>query len=102
MSRSFLMRANTVARASGVVQVDDVLVSGVNQIAVPARDDREGQADLSLRQGLSVGGARARVEIGQLVDLIDHLQRRLNGAQLFGACLLYTSPSPRDRTRSRM
>ena len=24
------------------------------------------------------------------------------GGRLFGACLLYTSPSPRDRTRSRM
>ncbi|WDT36734.1 hypothetical protein PVA38_10635 [Streptococcus pneumoniae D39] len=28
--------------------------------------------------------------------------RKLNGYSLEYACLLYTSPSPRDRTRSRM
>ena len=30
------------------------------------------------------------------------LEGDLEGAELIIACLLYTSPSPRDRTRSRM
>ena len=34
--------------------------------------------------------------VGTRVE-IDHI-----GATLLGICLLYTSPSPRDRTRSRM
>ena len=35
-----------------------------------------------------------------LADLIDAQRALLNGQ--FSDCLLYTSPSPRDRTRSRM
>ena len=34
---------------------------------------------------------------GEQAVLLDHLQRLMGGC-----CLLYTSPSPRDRTRSRM
>ena len=40
-----------------------------------------------------------RVEIGDDVD--EMIQRRKKGVA-FNICLLYTSPSPRDRTRSRM
>ena len=29
-------------------------------------------------------------------------KEHLEDVTLYGACLLYTSPSPRDRTRSRM
>ena len=39
------------------------------------------------------------------VSLIEDLANRMQlnrDAALSGACLLYTSPSPRDRTRSRM
>ena len=45
---------------------------------------------------------------GDLVELLAHKRRVLSGAvgatlvALVGDCLLYTSPSPRDRTRSRM
>ena len=34
-----------------------------------------------------------------ITDMIEDLR---NGGTLSGVCLLYTSPSPRDRTRSRM
>ena len=34
--------------------------------------------------------------------LLDLLAMGFLIAYLFGTCLLYTSPSPRDRTRSRM
>ena len=38
-----------------------------------------------------------------LADLVDiDLVRHASGLKLFICCLLYTSPSPRDRTRSRM
>ena len=47
----------------------------------------------------NVGGGRVVVS-GQ--DLLVHGVGRLETVEEIGACLLYTSPSPRDRTRSRM
>ena len=41
------------------------------------------------------------VEKGRLLQLLEGLGQRQRTAQA-GLCLLYTSPSPRDRTRSRM
>ena len=35
-------------------------------------------------------------------DDVDVLKTKLGNASLIKTCLLYTSPSPRDRTRSRM
>ena len=40
--------------------------------------------------------APRRMQFCSMVDLVDDV------ASVAGACLLYTSPSPRDRTRSRM
>ena len=48
------------------------------------------------------------LDIGARYDLIQHKGLKYNSAPLdvgeggFDSCLLYTSPSPRDRTRSRM
>ena len=33
---------------------------------------------------------------------LDHVKAKTNGGESLTSCLLYTSPSPRDRTRSRM
>jgi len=63
-------------------QVDECL-AGVGEVA-----DERGELDVERAQelnGLEVARVLARV-----------------GAQLVSPCLLYTSPSPRDRTRSRM
>ena len=43
------------------------------------------------------GPERAHYLLEQLID-----QSRRSGTNLPYSCLLYTSPSPRDRTRSRM
>ena len=40
-------------------------------------------------------------EIGKAYEVLSDSQKRARYDQ-FGDCLLYTSPSPRDRTRSRM
>ena len=40
-------------------------------------------------------------EAKMLIDHVNDFDRKLSVNQ-FTACLLYTSPSPRDRTRSRM
>ena len=37
-----------------------------------------------------------------LLLILDGFERVLRAYSNMGACLLYTSPSPRDRTRSRM
>ena len=53
--------------------------------------------------GMGAATVRALRACGTKVAIID---RSLDGGRLLadetGACLLYTSPSPRDRTRSRM
>ena len=41
-------------------------------------------------------------EDGALASLFERARAMDGGSALFRACLLYTSPSPRDRTRSRM
>ena len=51
-------------------------------------------------------GDRARDAIARLTGLdeegVEDLVRFIPGNCVPGSCLLYTSPSPRDRTRSRM
>jgi len=54
------------------------------------------------REGsLQVELAHLSYQQGRLVRSWTHLERQRGGAGFMG-CLLYTSPSPRDRTRSRM
>ena len=51
---------------------------------------------------------RARVEVGQVLiltvelDVVEGCGYPIMDLTVVEACLLYTSPSPRDRTRSRM
>ena len=37
-----------------------------------------------------------------MVELVSEYLKRIGDCQHLNICLLYTSPSPRDRTRSRM
>src|SRR5665811_694415 len=59
------------------------------------RSKRNAHTDLTGRRALLTGG---RAKIGMYIAL--RLLR--DGAHTTITCLLYTSPSPRDRTRSRM
>ena len=43
-----------------------------------------------------------RDEIDAIVDQIDRIHHDNESPNTPNTCLLYTSPSPRDRTRSRM
>ena len=79
-----------------------------------------GLGDVYKRQGQgSIGGGRVLSDAPQLAaqpgdavhvgqnsaDVARNESKVLHGQQVVvdgGACLLYTSPSPRDRTRSRM
>jgi len=47
---------------------------------------------------------REQKDNGKILFLLEHLGRLPSGfnGECFISCLLYTSPSPRDRTRSRM
>ena len=50
---------------------------------------------------------RASLDYSDLTDIlvhnsIDEFFQTISIGSVYGACLLYTSPSPRDRTRSRM
>ena len=48
-----------------------------------------------------IGGSSIGVAQAYIADVTTR-ENRSKGMGLIGACLLYTSPSPRDRTRSRM
>ena len=58
---------------------------------------REGRELYEVRSG-----AEARDKLNRAVAAGDDKALAEISAQLFHTCLLYTSPSPRDRTRSRM
>ena len=50
-----------------------------------------------------LGDALLLDELPDRLQLLDaHAQLVADGVDRLGDCLLYTSPSPRDRTRSRM
>ena len=51
--------------------------------------------------GCVVDGCPPNVSINE-ADIQKELNKRKPGQSKFTTCLLYTSPSPRDRTRSRM
>ena len=55
-------------------------------------------------QGKKKGGSVKKRKKQGYNDRLDEFLGARNGkkSQSFKACLLYTSPSPRDRTRSRM
>ena len=48
----------------------------------------------------AVGNANTQRQESEIAAIIN--KRNSGGWKLISTCLLYTSPSPRDRTRSRM
>ena len=57
---------------------------------------------LGLPPEVAIGVGLITEVFGFTSGLIAYLRRKLVDFRLAKACLLYTSPSPRDRTRSRM
>ena len=62
---------------------------------------------LKIRLALGGGGARGARHIGVLKVLeangiVPDIVAGTSAGSMIGACLLYTSPSPRDMRRSRM
>ena len=69
-------------------------ITGLEEGIFPHFSSRDDEEQLEEERRLAyVGITRAR-----RILALTHAERRFR----FGGCLLYTSPSPRDRTRSRM
>ena len=72
----------------------------------PARSGVQGFAAFAVRRGYGVfkvaPGASAGKQVARLLELLESLPIQVQPIGLMYDCLLYTSPSPRDRTRSRM
>ena len=68
-------------------------------------DRSSAASDVYKRQVLVVPGRHGDVGlagVGEQLAVRGHEDRGVEAEAVVGACLLYTSPSPRDRTRSRM
>ena len=89
--------------AAGVCHSDVHVISGQAQQLMPCVLGHEGAGRVT-----SIGDEVSRVSIGDHVILswlpyCENCYQCIRGkTHLCKACLLYTSPSPRDRTRSRM
>ena len=69
----------------------------------PLREEFDATVGLASRSLDSLSKHPAHRELSEsFLDLLSIGRREGNGFDLHGHCLLYTSPSPRDRTRSRM
>ena len=60
------------------------------------------QVFLNGDQAPAVVSVEALAQAGIFLDVLDDRSEWYTYHTLFGDCLLYTSPSPRDRTRYRM
>ena len=84
------MNPKTLRRIAGVL----LFLAGVTSIALPFISATA--LDLSIGVIASVAGVTQLLRLGQAEDTKGKVFRGLSG------CLLYTSPSPRDATLSRM
>ena len=103
----------TDAASDALAPVDVVQVSGlIDEILVDSITQSIKQAEANGSQALilQINSTGAVVSRDRMAVLLDRLHKAPvpigiwvgpSGAHLYG-CLLYTSPSPRDRTRSRM
>ena len=81
-------------------EVSTLSASGAKEVAVLGYVDQGGRG--IIQSSMETGAfSRFILADGMIGDsLIENVDGDLTGT--FGTCLLYTSPSPRDRTRSRM
>ena len=94
----------------GINEIRDALTTAYNQEAY-ARGYKQGRFDAEMDILNEDRNARAREVVQRIMPWVEHdnqciLQRCERGEPTedggYRTCLLYTSPSPRDRTRSRM
>ena len=85
----------------GVTVDEEVVLTSTGALALPRVPDHLVVIGAGVI-GLELGQVWAR--LGAKVTVVEYLDRILPGAdgEIARTCLLYTSPSPRDRTRSRM
>ena len=94
-------RRDELHRVAKLQAVDD-LGAGLRVGGGGQRDARHVGKLLVQHRQLDVLGPEIVAPLRDAMRLVDGEQRDLRGLEQVEACLLYTSPSPRDRTRSRM
>ena len=98
------MDVMTTARHIGLIGADGSDVFGTIErdvvLGAPAGPGEPATAETSGDVGGRAAVAQAEVD-GEVEEDVGHLGA-VAELDLAGGCLLYTSPSPRDRTRSRM
>ena len=93
--------ANTSAVLDELEQVAGQVLSESGELSI-------NEISLGLKEALSVGSAQVVQQLGRTdgfnLDPVAHipLPTALDRARKVAACLLYTSPSPRDKRQSRM
>ena len=92
------MRRNALRDLAGLWPM--IVAVSIAQVAAPFLLIALGEEHISSSlAGILVGSAPIFTAI---LAIFFAQEERSEGIQLLGVCLLYTSPSPRDRTRSRM
>ena len=115
---------NTISRLPlEQIRLDGTKIANLNHADIETEDPLEGEFSTSLanqvvgminkidiKKATMVNYATAISQFDESLGLLtligstdpDYVTRERYAARLLEACLLYTSPSPRDRTRSRM
>ena len=86
--------------AQGTYYEAIMIVKNINLLGGYSPPDWTSQGDPS-STNINARGAGATIEIGSTSAIVDNFTIT-GGSGHYSPCLLYTSPSPRDRQRSRM
>ena len=90
--------ANRIAKHSLSDESLDVLATVIGQFVGKHRLCRQLSSELLLSQAVIL----MKVVANNSHSTVQQIEFELSKAYLYRACLLYTSPSPRDRQKSRM
>ena len=78
----------------GILQYADPVIAAILNKAISGKD-------ITSREALVLFDAKG-IDFQLVGRVADYLRKQKVGDTVTYVCLLYTSPSPRDRTRSRM